>query len=94
MALDTAADMAANMPAEMLEQMKKTIAMNMPKGIIYSNFSFMTGEELLLEGEEKYQKFVRVEETDAGANLEISIVDLAASMEAAEENGVRFGDFE
>ncbi len=90
MAMDTMKEMAASMPPEMLKVMEA----NAPKGIIYANFSFMSGEEEFLNGETKYQKVIQVEETETGATLEISISDVKGAIKAAEKKGIQFNAFE
>jgi len=58
------------------EEAKEAMRANAPKGIIYSNFSFMSGDDKVQDGG-KYYKTIVVEVDGDEVTLEISLVDFA-----------------
>ncbi len=71
-----AQDLSKTMWFQLTPEMEAEMQMAIPKWIIYTNFTFMSGKEELLKKDDKYQVAIQVEETETGALLNISAADI------------------
>ncbi len=86
-----AQDLSKTMWFQLTPEMEAEMQMAIPKWIIYTNFSFMSGKEELLKKDDKYQVAIQVEETETGALLNISAADISF-IDSAVKIGKEFND--